>query len=723
MQTTYLSDWLSPSRSRRRSPQMPAQRLAAIALLPALLATLAGTPAAEAASDAEAATHGNEAATPQLTFEEKHGDFFIRQYELGCLSQLSYLIGSGGEAAVIDPQRDVDHYIRDAEAAGVRITAVILTHTNADFVAGHSELAKRAGAKVYISAESHSGFRYVGLKDGDELNFGNAHLTFWATPGHTLDSMTVLVSAAGVATTPAYALTGDTLFIGGIGRPDLVGGDITPSVLASKSFDSIARLKTLPDATRVLPAHGAGSLCGAHLSDDTTSTIGEERRTNPYLQLTARAPFVAKVVSGLPVAPQYFKFNVAMNLKGPPVVAWNEEMPAPKSAKDVAAALRKGAWMLDLRDQEDYAAAHVAGAINVAVRGRLDTWTGIVVPFNEDLYLVGSDDEVREATFRLRRIGYDRLAGYLKGSIEGWRSAGQPVRSSRLVDAAELAGLIVKGGEPMIVDVRTDHEFAESRIGNYANIPVDQYHRLGKTLDKTKPVILMCNSAYRSSMAVGLAEREGFSEIGSLSGGLQGWIDQGRPVIQGDGVVARPVAVAAGSVSSSPPMLLPETIDPHALATALMDAPQLYALFDVRAAWQFAEYHVPGARNVMPADVAAAIAALPAGVRIVVVDRDGTMAFSVAGALLKELGANGPSIRVLSGGTAAYWQQVELGGGAAPRAHSAAGHPAAGPSTPAVPAAAQPEAGRPAAVQAAPALAPAALLPAPAKKKKRSAGC
>lgn len=639
--------------------KVPNRVLPALASAAGLLGMLLATPGALAASDAEAATHGDKAATPQVAFEQTHGDFLIRQYELGCLSQLSYMIVSGGEAAIVDPQRDVDHYLRDAAAHGARITAVILTHTNADFVAGHTELAKREGAKVYISAKSDSVFPYVALHDGDGLAVGGAQLTFWETPGHTLDSMTVLVSVPGATTTPAYALTGDTLFIGGIGRPDLVGGEITPSVLASMSFDSIQRLKTLPDATMVLPAHGAGSLCGAHLSDDTTSTIGAEQKTNPYLLLTARAPFVAKVVSGLPVAPQYFKFNVAMNRQGPPVVDWTAHTPPARRPAQVGAALKKGAWLLDLRDQADYATGHVKGSINVAVRGRLDTWTGIVVPFDEDLYLLGSLDEVKEATFRLRRVGYDRIAGFLDGGIAAWRAAKFEVRSSKLIDGAELERAIARGAEPMIVDVRTAHEFAEQRVGNYANIPVDQYHRLGTTLDKSKPVVLMCNSAYRSSMAVGLAEREGFTDIGSLEGGLHAWADAGRPVIKGDGDASAPVqAVAAGP---GPLMLLPEVIEAHALATALMDAPRLYTVIDVRAPWQFAEYHVPGAANVEPGSVAAHIASLDAGSRIVIVDRDGSVAFAVAGAVMNQLGEAAPSVRVLAGGTASYWNQVELG--------------------------------------------------------------
>ncbi|PKN58017.1 MAG: MBL fold metallo-hydrolase [Deltaproteobacteria bacterium HGW-Deltaproteobacteria-14] len=675
---------------------------AALSALSALGVLLAA-PAALASGDAEAGTHGDEAATPQLAFNETTGDFVIRQYELGCLSQLTYLIGSGGEAAVVDPQRDVDHYIRDAEALGLQIKKVILTHTNADFVAGHMELRDRVGAEILISGASGSKFPHHALEDGDKIQLGGATLEFWATPGHTLDAMTTLVHVPGAQADPAYILSGDTLFIGGIGRPDLVGGDITPAVLANKAFDSIARLKTLPDATKVLPAHGAGSLCGAHLSTDTVSTIKAEKDTNPYLLLDKRSPFVAKVVSGLPVAPQYFKHNVAMNRQGPPVLKWNDELPPQKSAAQIAAAIAKGAWILDLRSQHDYAQGHIKGSINVAVRGRLDTWTGIVVPFDADIFLVGSEAEVKEATFRLRRVGYDRLKGHVAGGVAGWQAAGMPLRKSRLVAPSDLARQIANGEEPMVVDVRTPSEYAAHRLGDYANIPVNEYQRLATTLDKKRPVILMCNSAYRSSMAVGLAEREGFEDVGSLDGGMHAWVDAGNATTGED---AAHIAANGAASHAGPAMALPEVIAPAALATALMDAPRLYTLLDVRAPWQFAEYHLPGAVNVAPEAVAAQVRALPAASRVVILDRDGTIAYAIAGAVLGELGASAPSVRVLSGGTAAYWQQIELSGGSAgAMAVPASYAPTAAPTT-------------------APAPTPAPAPAPPARKRaKRSAGC
>jgi rhodanese-related sulfurtransferase/glyoxylase-like metal-dependent hydrolase (beta-lactamase superfamily II) len=685
------------------------RRSARGAFLPAVaVATLAAfTPA----QDAERLTHGDEAASPQVSFEEKGPDFVLRQYQLGCLAQLTYLIGSQGEAAVVDPQRDVEHYLRDAQALGLTIKKVFLTHTNADFVAGHTELAQRIGAEVFISADSHSDFRHTPLHDGDRISIGALSLEAWATPGHTLDAMTFLIRVPAVAAQPTYALTGDTLFIGGIGRPDLVGGAVTPVILAEKAWDSMERLKTLPDAVRVLPAHGAGSLCGAHLSPETVSSIGAEKATNPYLRANSKAQFVSRVVSGLPIAPQYFRHNVALNRAGPPVVDWTSELPPGRTPAQVAAAVASGAWVIDLRDAVAYAAGHVAGAVNVAVRGRLDTWTGTVVPFDADLLLVGSDAEVREATFRLRRIGYDRVSGHLAGGMDAWLAAGQAVRTSDIVLPADLAARMAKGAEPMIVDVRTPAESAEMRIGDYANIPITEFEEFGRVLDPKQPIVLVCNSAFRSSMAIGLAERQGFEHVASLAGGLDGWLTAGLPVY-GSGSLcagsvcptdlvtepaAKPVAVTDASANS--PLVLPEPMDAAALARGLADQPQLHAVFDVRPAWQFAEYHVPAAVNVEPAAVLELVSTLPPGVRAVIVDRDGTEAFSIAA--LAQARDAGRSVRALLGGTLGWWR-ASLGGndaGAMPSAPSTA--PVATSPMPPIPAPQTPK------------LAP----------KKRSAGC
>ncbi len=655
----------------------------------AVFAALSLLAAGLVAQDAERATHGDEASSPQVTHEAKGDGWSLRQYQLGCLSHLSYLLVAGKEAAVIDPQRDVGHYERDAAAAGAKITRVLLTHPHADFVAGHTELAHRHGAEIALSAASNAAFPHRALKDGDRVQLGAVSIEAWLTPGHTPNTMTFLVHAPGGKADPAFALTGDTLFIGSIGRPDLL--DVPPAELAALSWDSVQRLKGLPDATEVLPAHGAGSLCGAHLSPDTVSTIGREKQTNPYLQIPTRSSFVANILSHQPVAPQYFAFNVEMNRKGPPLVERSEVLPALVDATAAKALLAEGAWIVDLRDQQAYAEAHVEGSVNVHLRGRLDTWAGIVVPVTAKLLLVGDDAEVKEGVFRLRRIGYDLVTGRMQPDAAAWRAGGLVVRATKGITPKELHALMQAGKEPVILDVRTADEYGDLRLGDVGNIPVTEHERFAKALGTEMEVVMVCNSAYRSSLAVGLAERHGMRHVRSLEGGLDAWIAAGLPTIgrmaPGAAQAAAPAPVAGAAIT------LPEPIDAAMLQKALLDQPAAYAVIDLRAAWQFAEWSIPGSANVATEAIAAHVDALPKGRRVVLVDRDGTTAFAVAGALLAQQPER--SLRVLVGGLQGYFRTAATGGPVEAAAPATA--PAAVPAT----------------TQTKPAAAP----------KKRSAGC
>jgi len=665
-----------------------------------------------AAQDSERATHADDASRPQVSFEVKADGLQLRQYQLGCLSLLSYLLVVGDQAVVIDPQRDVEHYEADAKALGARIAHVWLTHPHADFVAGHTELAHRTGATIAVSVEAHAEFAHRALQDGDRLQLGPVTLEAWATPGHTPNAMTFLLHVPKAAANPAYAFTGDTLFVGSIGRPDLL--DVPPAELAAKSFASVQRLKTLPESTVVLPAHGAGSLCGAHLSPDTTSTIGREKATNPYLRIPTLASFVANVISHQPVAPQYFAFNVELNRKGPPLVDATQPLPAAMTASQAHELAGNGGWLVDLRDQASYAKGHASGALNIALRGRLDTWTGIVVPFTAPMVLIGSDAEVQEGAFRLRRIGFDHIAGRLAVDLDAWRAGGLEVRTSKLVTPRELHDAMQRGQEPLIVDVRTTDEYEDLRLGDVGNIPVTDSARFGKVLAKDAPVLMVCNSAYRSSMAVGLAERLGFRDVASLDGGLDAWIEAGLPTV---GRMAKTNANASAASAAAPhgatsepthataiaadaPLALPEPIDAAMLRKVLLDQPGAYVLLDLRPAVQFAEWTLPGARNTPPDAVAAAIAELPANARVVLLDRDGSMAFAIAGAVM----ARQPQrlLRVLHGGLMSWPHGADAFGANAVGAH-ATPTPATTPTPtppPAVPAATK-----------------------PTTPKKRSAGC
>jgi hydroxyacylglutathione hydrolase len=629
------------------------------------------------------AAHTDSAATPQVSHEARGRGWLLRQYQLGCLSHLSYLLVVGEEAMVIDPQRDVEHYVADAKALGARITHVWLTHPHADFVAGHTELAHATGAQIGVSELAKAEFEHRALRDGDrsELGRGDAKVTLeaWATPGHTPNAMTFLVHVPDAARNPAYALTGDTLFVGSIGRPDLL--DVPPAELAAQSFASVQRLKTLPDSTVILPAHGAGSLCGAHLSPETTSTIGQEKATNPYLQIPSLASFVANVISHQPVAPQYFAFNVELNRKGPPLVARSKELPPTLDGDAVRALLGAGGWIVDLRDQTAYAKAHVEGAINVALRGRLDTWTGIVVPFTAKLILVGDDAEVAEGTFRLQRIGYDQMAGRLSGDPAAWRVLGLTVRQSKLVTPRQLHAAMQKGEEPLIVDVRTADEYADLRLGDVGNIPVTESERFAKVLTKGAPVITVCNSAYRSSMAIGLLERQGFADVASLDGGLDAWLAEGLPTKGRQAVVAA-AAAPGGAAPASGKLALPEPIDGGMLQKVLLEQPGAYTVLDLRPAWQFAEWTLPGAANVAPDALLAHLAKLPADARVVLVDRDGSLAFAAAGAAM----AQQPRLlRALHGGLMRYHREQALGASSPAPAPTPPTAPAPAPSSPVQP--------------------------------------
>ena len=657
--------------------------------LPRLALMVAWLLAPLAAQDAERDTHTDTASTPQISHEAKGQGWLLRQYQLGCLSHLSYLLVVGDRAVVVDPQRDVEHYVADAKALGARITDVWLTHPHADFVAGHTELAHRTGAKIAVSALAKAEFAHHALQDGDRLQIGPVTLEAWLTPGHTPNAMTFLVHVPDSKHNPAFALTGDTLFVGSIGRPDLL--DVPPAELAAQSFASVQRLKTLPDSTVVMPAHGAGSLCGAHLSPETTSTIGREKATNPYLQIASRASFVANIISHQPVAPQYFGFNVELNRKGPPLVERGGALPPLLDGPAVQKVLADGGWIVDLREQNAYAAAHVEGAINVALRGRLDTWTGIVVPFAAAMVLVGDDAAIAEGTFRLRRIGYDHQVGRLGIDPAGWRTAGLTVRTSKLLTPQQLHTAMQQGKEPLIIDVRTADEYADLRLGDVGNIPVTDHERFAKVLGKDAAIVTVCNSAYRSSMAIGLLERHGFHDVASLDGGLDAWLAAGLPTIgrQATNAVA-PMAIAAATTTGK--LALPEPIDAAMLRKVLLDQPAAYHLIDVRPASQFAEWTLPGAVNV-PADALVAhLATLPADARIVLLDRDGSHAFALAGALM----AQQPQrlLRVLHGGLIAFHRDLPPGGASAmPAAAPAAAAAPTNPTTPTPPAAKKRSAG------------------------------
>lgn len=656
-------------------------------------------PAAPLPGDAEAATHGDAAASVQQVKEtaQQEGDFVFRQYNLAVLSHYSYLIGSGGEAMIVDPARDISRYLQAAQELGLKITRVYLTHAHADFVAGHMELAKAAGAEIIVNAATQAGYPHRPVNDGDAIAFGSVRTVIVTTPGHTPDGTCLYVYHPAAAATPALVLTGDTLFIGSVGRPDLMGDGMSAADLAALGYSSWHnKLAKLPDATPFFPAHGAGSLCGAHLSDRPVSTIGEQRRDNVYLQHQDLPSYIMAVIDGLPDAPQYFKHNAKLNHDGPPPVDWGKTTPPVLPAAEVAAQAQKGAWLVDVRDTKAFADGHPAGAINIGVRGRFETWTGIMIPWGEPFVLIGSDAEVQEAAFRLKRIGYDTPAGFLQGGPDAWKQAALPVATVTLVKPRDLYRQMQAGTAPLIVDVRLPSEWLGLRIGNVLNIPANKLFSDGRRLSTDMPVLTVCNSAYRSSMGAAVLAKMGIKTVLNLEGGSEAWIEDGLPTL---GTTAPPFPSARAALASPAAVALPERLAAAELKRLLQDLPGTFEIIDVRPPALFADFSLPGSVNADLADAIANPAYLSGTGPLVIVDRDGSLAMAVGGILAQKTPR---PIKVLYGGLEAYWRES-----VAPLPPSS--------SAPAARAVA------PAARQAAPAAAPAPS--APTAPTKKSAGC
>ena len=646
---------------------------------------------AAAIKDAEAASHADTAAVQTVVKTYDFSGVKIVQLNLAVLSHYSYFVVSGTEALMVDPDRDIQVYLDMAKKEGWTVKGVFLTHSHADFVAGHCEFMKALGCPVYQSRESGAKYAINALSDQQTVPWGEGTLQFLSTPGHTPDGMCALVFGKSDKVKPLAILTGDTLFVGSIGRPDLMGGTMAASALAGMSYDTwVNKLAKLDDNVVVLPAHGAGSLCGAHLRDEPSSTIGTERASNPYLQHKSRNDFITAVLEGLPDAPQYFKHNAKMNREGPPLVTWDAPLP-PVPALDKTLTDINTSYVVDLRDAKSFAAGHIPNAVNIALRGRLETWVGIMVPWGNRTVLCGSGEELKEAVNRLHRVGYG-IAGTV--GVDAWVAAKQPVLSNEPILPQALYQRMKDGTAPVIVDVRLPSEWMGLRIGNVVNLPLNLLGELAPTkLDPQEPVVTVCNSAYRSSMGIGVLERKGFKKVSSMVGGSEAWIEQGLPVIQ--------PAAPGGTTLSQPKraVKLPDRIDASALKRLITDLPGTYDLVDVRPAEQFADYHLSGARNVELADLISDPAFLTGAGPLVIVDRDGSLAMAAGGILSQKTERQ---VQVLFGGLDAYWRDAEMGGPvkAVPLAPTASGMPSAQPAAPA---------------QSAP--------QAPQAPKKKSAGC
>lgn len=454
----------------------------------------------------------------------------IERFYLGCLAHASYMVASEGVAVVIDPQRDVDIYLRAAAEKGWTIQSIIETHLHADFVSGHRELAERTGARIYLGAGSGAEFTHVAVHDGDELAFGACRIHFLQTPGHTLESICILLQDASDPTQPADVFTGDTLFVGDVGRPDL-SGTHTPQQLAEMLFSSLhQKLMPLPEATRIWPAHGAGSLCGRNMSSESFSTIGQQKRTNYALQARTCDEFVRLLTDNLPAAPEYFAQEVDLNRKG---VAPLSELPTMTAltAVDVLRMQNKGTLVVDTRPAAQFAAAHVPGSIHISLTGQYASWAARILGLGVALIIVGEDpDHVRESQLRLARVGIENIAGYLEDGIAGWVSVGLELDSIPQIAAQDLADLCEREADQvMILDVREASERDGGMIEGSHWIPLGRLQSRVSEIDRNKLIVVHCKGGYRSSIATSILRRTGIPDVANLIGGFDAWKAAGFP--------------------------------------------------------------------------------------------------------------------------------------------------------------------------------------------------
>ena len=459
----------------------------------------------------------------------------LRQFYLNCLAHASYLVGDEQTqiAAVIDPQRDIDQYLGAAAEHGLRIAHVILTHLHADFIAGHLELRDRAGATIYLGAAARAEYAFTPLADGDRIEMGRVRLQAIETPGHTPESISIAVyDLERSDTAPHAVLTGDTLFVGDVGRPDLRAAlGWTAADLGGLLYDSLrTKLLTLPDASLVYPAHGAGSLCGKALGKETVSTIGEQRRLNYALQPMTKPAFVDLVTADQPDAPPYFTYDAVLNSKERPTLdeALAREL-NPMTLDLVLALQRTGGQILDTRDAGEFAAAHLAGSLNVGLGGQYATWAGTMLSRDRPIVIIADPGREHEAATRLGRIGFDHIVGYLHDGLRSLESRAELMAATERV-SAPLAAERLAAGEAVAIDVRTTGEREQKFVAGSMSIPLNHLAERIEELPKDRPLIVYCAGGYRSSIAASLLQQRGFTHVSEIAGGLAAWEAANLPV-------------------------------------------------------------------------------------------------------------------------------------------------------------------------------------------------
>jgi len=447
---------------------------------------------------------------------------YLEQFYLGCLAHASYMLASEGEAVIVDPQRDVELYLKAAADHGVTIRHIFESHLHADFVSGHKELAARTGAKIYMGAQAGATFPHVPVRDGFALKFGKASIQVLETPGHTPESICMVVTDEEKSPAPWAVLTGDTLFIGDVGRPDL-SPKHTPAQLAGLLYDSLHnKLLKLADSVLVYPAHGAGSLCGKNMRADRSSTIGTERLTNYALQIKSRDEFVAQLTSNLPARPEYFSKDAEINRTG--AAALSELAPLRAiSPAELKGMLEEGEVALDVRPNDDFAAGHVPGSVNIALSGQFASWAGTVLGLTAHPVLIAaSDEQLEEARLRMARVGIEAVDGYLQGGIAAWQKAGFALETVEQLTVAEVDAQF-RAGKVQVLDVRRAPEWEASHIEGAAWWPLDNFKVSPPEMDHESPVAVHCKGGYRSMIASSLLQRAGFQHVINVIGGFDAW--------------------------------------------------------------------------------------------------------------------------------------------------------------------------------------------------------
>jgi len=459
----------------------------------------------------------------------------LKQFYLPCLAHASYIIGDEETrtAAVVDPQRDTEQYIGFAVEHALTIKHVFLTHLHADFVAGHLELRDRVGARIYLGAAAKAAYAFTPLHDGDILEFGRVRLKALETPGHTPESISIVVYDLKATDTQPYAVfTGDTLFIGDVGRPDLRAAlGWSAARLGGMLFDSVhTKLLALPDQSLVYPAHGAGSLCGKALSKETFSTLGEQRRSNYALQPMSKEAFIRVVTADQPEAPAYFTYDAVLNSKERPTLDETLARVKPMLLDGVLALQAVGAQILDTRDPGEFAAAHLAGSINIGLGGQYATWAGTVLDRDHPIVIIADPGREGESTTRLGRIGFDHIVGYLQDGLQSLESRPELIAFTERLSGQYAAELMSSTEPPVAIDVRAPRERDQKFIAGSLAIPLNHLTENLEKLPKDRPLLVYCAGGYRSSIAASLLQRGGFDPVGEIAGGIAGWEAAKLPV-------------------------------------------------------------------------------------------------------------------------------------------------------------------------------------------------